>query len=401
MKLFALFLLADAAFAQSFPFTVQKAGEVIATIEMAAAGTDWSVRGKEAAMVDVQVDARPAVQVMLFAGPEKFPYQVLLGSIGVGAHTLRVSGSYAGSATFAESQDVMVRHAPMLYERKTAIGQFTDIPLILYCERNKNVLEYTVIFSNEDGGTSTRGLMARWGRTTDIEYVYRVTIDAEGNRIGAIIQGRGHNDIAFIGPFEGDHPLLIPVTQNNMVAGEGPSAVRYNLVPALLDLSAASRELAMDRNPITWRVMAQELIRESKLRRFGKVEGEKTGDIRNYLFIEARIKNDHSRTAALVRLKGEGRWRTSNLGRLDLAIERDGWIRTTVELPPGTKANQIGEIGFACLAADKEKEAGVCKVDAVSKAFLLNAEYLPDVSFFEQRTAVEIPSGEIFAWTLK
>ena len=400
-NLLLVLLVAGTAFAQIFPFTVKQSGEVIATLEMAAPGTDWSVKGRESAMADVQVDGRPAIQVMLFAGAESFPYRVLLGALAAGEHKLNVSGLYAKKATFEESSDVVVRHAPMLYERKTAIGKFTDIPLILYCERTGNVLEYTVIFSNEDGGTSTRALMARWGRTTDIEYVYRVTVDAAGNRVGAIIQGRGHKDLDFTGPFEGDHPLLMPVTDNNMVAGEGPSAVRYNPVPMLLDLSGASRELAMDRNPITWRVMSQELVREDKLRAYGKVQGERISDLRNYIFVEAKIKNLRSRTAALVRLKGDSRWRTANLGRFDLAIERDGWIRTTIELPPGTKARQIGEIGFVCLAADKEKEAGVCTVDAVSKAFLLTDTYLPGASIFEGLKPIVIPSGEIFTWTLK
>ena len=34
------------------------------------------------------------------------------------------------------------------------------------------VLRYSVIFSNEDGGTATPALLARWGRTTDIEMAY-------------------------------------------------------------------------------------------------------------------------------------------------------------------------------------------------------------------------------------
>ena len=36
---------------------------------------------------------------------------------------------------------------------------------------------YSVIFSNEDGGTATDRLMATWGRTTDIEFVYGVEVD--------------------------------------------------------------------------------------------------------------------------------------------------------------------------------------------------------------------------------
>ena len=67
--------------------------------------------------------------------------------------------------------------APVLFARLNTVGKFSDIPLVLYCERVKDTagdaLQYTVIFSNEDGGTSTRTLMARWGRSTDIEYVYQ------------------------------------------------------------------------------------------------------------------------------------------------------------------------------------------------------------------------------------
>ena len=42
---------------------------------------------------------------------------------------------------------------------------------------------YSVIFTNEDGGTPADRLMATWGRTTDIEYLYSVEVDAQGNVI--------------------------------------------------------------------------------------------------------------------------------------------------------------------------------------------------------------------------
>ena len=41
--------------------------------------------------------------------------------------------------------------------------------------QGNRTIEYTMIWSNEDGGTNTPALMARWGRTTDIEWIYRVT----------------------------------------------------------------------------------------------------------------------------------------------------------------------------------------------------------------------------------
>src|SRR5947207_2574200 len=83
------------------------------------------------------------------------------------------------------------------------------------------------------------------------------------------------------------------------------------------------------------------------------VDGEKASDPRNYLYIEAKVGNLDSGVAVLVRLRGEDRWLSSHLGRNDYAISRDGWVRTTVELPPGTKEPQIDEIGFECLVSNE------------------------------------------------
>ena len=52
-------------------------------------------------------------------------------------------------------------------------------------------------------------------------------------------------------------------------------------------LSAAARESVMNRSPWTYRVMAQELIREEKIRPFGTVRGKTVSDPRNYLYVEA------------------------------------------------------------------------------------------------------------------
>ncbi|MEO6212740.1 MAG: hypothetical protein ABIP65_03835 [Vicinamibacterales bacterium] len=48
---------------------------------------------------------------------------------------------------------------------------------------------YAVIFTNEDGGTPADRLMATWGRTTDIEYLYSVEIDRTAAILDAGIQG--------------------------------------------------------------------------------------------------------------------------------------------------------------------------------------------------------------------
>ena len=74
--------------------------------------------------------------------------------------------------------------APIVYARPNTVGKFTDLPLLMWYEivptpRGRQ-FRYSVIFSNEDGGTQTDRLMATWGRTTDIEFVYGVEVDDAG-----------------------------------------------------------------------------------------------------------------------------------------------------------------------------------------------------------------------------
>ena len=155
----------------------------------------------------------------------------------------------------------------------------------------------------------------------------------------------------------------------------------------------------MDDAPLTYQVMAKELIRENKLRPFGTVDGEKISDPRNYLFIEFNSTNTDGALGAQVLLKNESRLRGSSLGRLDYAIARGGWVRTTVELPPGTKPEQIAEIGFECLVAPPEKgqpmaRSGTCRLESVSKAFLLDGAAIPGPSLFRMAAPVDIPTGQ-------
>ncbi len=78
-----------------------------------------------------------------------------------------------------------------------------------------------MIFTNEDGGTPTDRLMATWGRTTDIEYLYSVAVDASGAIVDQDMQGPEHETLKFNGRREGQHPLLWVSTENNMVLDRG------------------------------------------------------------------------------------------------------------------------------------------------------------------------------------
>ncbi|MGH9665448.1 MAG: hypothetical protein ACRD9L_13575, partial [Bryobacteraceae bacterium] len=360
--------------------------------------------------------------VMVSTGSARHTYPIFLGELPAGEHTLSVernaqysapsSGLSVLGARFHEIAPggagyALLANAPVLFARRDTIGKFTDIPLIVYAERltggGQPLLQYTVIFSNEDGGTSTRALMARWGRTTDVEYVYKAWLNPQGGVERATIQANGHKEVEFRGRREGAHPLLIPVTDNNMVSGGEPSAIRYQIAPVLADLAAHSREEVIDQHPFAYRIMAEELPREGKIRPFGVVDGQKIGDPRNYLYIEARIGNDNSGFFALARLKNETRWRSSNLGREDYAIERSGWVRTTIELPPGTKPSGVAALGFGCIVVRPSHRnlpvSGSCNLDAVGKLFFLSPAYVPQSSFWSLSHSVTIPAGEIVTFS--
>jgi hypothetical protein len=171
-------------------------------------------------------------------------------------------------------------------------------------------------------------------------------------------------------------------TDNNMISDEGRSPVRYQIAPLLVHLANHSREQVMDEQPVSYRVMARQLRRERKVWPFGRAADEDVSDPRNCLYVHAKVANRDSGLAMLVRGRGENRWRSSDLGRMDYALSRNGWVRTAIELPPGTRPSELAEIGFQCVVVRPEEGRwrldGLRGLEAVSKAFFLGPDYAPD-----------------------
>jgi hypothetical protein len=398
-------------------FTTAQKAQVIGELDLSSPLSDWAVRGRESAVAVIRVDDGPPMHLFVFGGPVRTTYRILLGDLAPGEHQITIGRDNTNSARGSQLQvagarfrEVAVSHAdypvyantPLLFIRKDTVGRFSDIPLVAYCERlvenSANVLQYTVIFSNEDGGTSTRALMARWGRTTDIEYIYRAYLDSKGQVVRSTVQGPGHKELDYSGKRAATHALLMPVTENNMVAEAAEVPLRFQLAPDIVSLDRHSREQVMDDMPLTYLVMAKELEREGKLRPFGVQAAEKISDPRNYAYFEYTATHASSAFAVSVHLKN-GRSYSSDLGRPDFSIWRDGWVRTTVELPPGTKPENIAAVEFRCLVApapkgESQAHSGRCQLDRVNKAFFLNQEYAPAAGFWKLDTPVTLPSGQ-------
>ncbi|MBA3255375.1 MAG: hypothetical protein H0T64_01845, partial [Pyrinomonadaceae bacterium] len=206
-------------------FNLTEDMEVGLEIEARSPGTAWVRKGAEASALLISVDGKYNQDLLLWAGDEFFNYRVMLGRLSRGRHTVSVARNPKRSAAgaprveikslrpllFAVSRDadnaneeqLALAHSPFLYARANTIDRFTDIPLLMYYEILREaggvlIVRYTVIFTNEDGGTETAALMARWGRTTDIEWVYQIR--AHGGKImEETYQGVEHETKFFTG----------------------------------------------------------------------------------------------------------------------------------------------------------------------------------------------------------
>jgi hypothetical protein len=412
---------------REFSFQLPAPAEAVAEITLQAPGASWGKSGAEAPLAKLSVDGAYNQDIVVVShGPAPWTYRVFLGRLAAGSHHLTIERNDRWSAPQAglEVGDVkvtgvtadlpdyrVIEHIPILYARADTIGHFSDVPLVMWYEvfpeNQQQTIQYSLVFSNEDGGTPTDALMGRWGRTTDIEYVYRVTLDEHDRILNEIFQDIEEKDHPFHGRKEDQHPFILDTSPNNDFTDTGYSPIQYRMVPVPVDLSQHSREEVMDRYPWTYRIMGEELEHEGKIRPFGVSAGAAIGDPRNYLYLEMNARNKESGLVVWVKLQGDPHSFSSHRGRLDLIISRNGWYRTTVELPPGTRADAIESITLECLdlrdplliiMTENWTPTGESDLDAISKAFLLNSDYVPEASLLEVHQTMVFHPGDMYTF---
>jgi hypothetical protein len=290
----------------------------------------------------VKLDDREVQHVLLTPGTGRTSYDALIGPLAAGQHRIAIERSplwnwptgltvtnvQARVVGAQSDENGVLRFAPTLGVRADTIGTASDIPLVMYAEderRNgRGWIRYSVIISNEDGGTPPPALMARWGRTTDIELIYEVEVD--GPRIVSDrFQGPDHEVRAFAGPREGQHPFLLIATLNNMFIDRGKSVANVRPVPVVVNLEGRTRESVMDLHPWIYPLMARELVAEKRI-------GTQIEDPRDFLYVEAGLSLEDAAVSVRVGSDAEG-WQDSTRGRADLAINRNGWVRIAVHSP--------------------------------------------------------------------
>ncbi|HEV8592014.1 MAG TPA: hypothetical protein VGQ55_07925 [Pyrinomonadaceae bacterium] len=403
--------------------------EASLSIKAAAPKTSWRIKGAEAGVITIFLDGKYNQDLILFAdgtGPkfgigDEGRYSVFLGRVNKGPHRIDIvqnekySAPNAGpvliedeiglsvgasdlafyvprrdnapansrdNPSFAEFRKVILGYAnaPLIYARPNTIGKFSDVPLLTYFETfdepNGVVrIRYTTIFSNEDGGTQSKALMARWGRMVDTEWIYEMRIDKDGKIFDETYQASNHVTKKFEGKrLFGSHPVLYVVTDNNNFSDAGCSPLRFAPDAVGADLSHGSRETVLEIYPWIYRVMADEAWREDRV-----VPGDKgantIGDPRNYLYAEVYNESKNSAITVEAEMKG-GETVSSDLGVPQMRVDRSGYSRIAIELPTKKKFDDIESFSIWCHA----KTTGVyseCKDLQLIKVITLDENYLP------------------------
>jgi len=378
-----------------------------------APGTAWERDGRECAVLRLSLDGRYDQHVFLLGGGEERTYSFLVGPLARGRHRLEidwekewlragVSPPVLGAletVPIGRSAEAILR-APILHIRGDTVGRFNDAPLVLYWDREApDRVVYTFIFSNEDGGTNTERLMARWGRTTDIEWCYAYT--SLGGRLEEEYQARDHKTLPFRGRKRGAHPILYDATRNNVFADalEDAPEVRVRLLPVFADLGGRARELVMDRFPWTYAIMAAEMERENKISPPPHETGDTISDPRNYAYLEVCADQRGTELFFELDLGGGTRWYASDHSDAKARIGRSGCMRSAVELPAGTAAADLRALRIQCRPApppegERPVPAPGAVIRHVPRLFLLEANYLPGPNLLDRAVGRRLRPGD-------
>ena len=422
--LLGLLMLAAPSALYDHAFRLERPAEVVAVVRASCTGCDWGVPGREAAVLALSLDGVVQQHVVLTQGASG-EYRLLLGPLSAGEHRLalaldrrrsargafdaRVDGVAVEAVAEGDAEYEALAHAPILHTRKHTLARFSDVPLVAWVESYPapdagRELRYSIVFSHEDGGTPLDRLMATWGRATDIELVYAVQLEADGRVRAATFQGKDHLTTRFAGRYEGRHPVLHVVTENNMVKDSGPGTPRVALAPRLFPLEGVSREAVMDASPWTYHVSGQEVRREGRIAPGARAGSKRIPDPRRFAYLEACGSVADARLAfdaGLEDASGRLVWYASDAGRAAFRIARGGCFRAAVALPEDKSVADVRALRLRAHTRPPRRGekplapgSGHARVERVNRLFGLDADDRPGPSVFSWGEGAELrPDG--------
>lgn len=375
--------------------------------------TDWEDQKLPAVLLEVVVDERLASHLVTYMGRLNGGhfYSIHLGFLTAGQHELALQRADSSLAAI-KLQNVrldayyanhpfypVLMQAPIIFGRQPDMRS-SDVPLLLAYEKTDlptgDELTYTVFFSNENGGTPPPGLLHLWGRYTDIEWVYRVELDASGKprRGGASFQGKAHQEFPYFGSFENEQPALQVATLNNLFDDSLTTPLRFALPPFSAIPPDGMRESVMLEAPWTWQVSAQEARREQRL--MGQsADSMRIADLQRYLYIQFIAEPETLNTPAggyfIAKYKNDPHAYASNLGNPRLTIRSGKKIvrQTAVRLPAGINQDDLQQLQFAA-----DSSGGSLVLKSVMRIFSLEVNDLPREGKLNWRGSLRVAPGQ-------
>ena len=370
----------------------------------AISNTNWAQSGSESATISISIDGdwnNYNQDIVLYAGENLHYYNASLGSISNGTHTLQFKFDHMKSSQNAdiiiiESMDLIdistididediFKYSPIIYGRDLLSwneSTHSDIPLIMWHDINyegtNKRITYSIIFSNEDSriGVGLSDLMFSYGRTTDIEWAYEVLLSNNGNIINEVYQGPNHITTNFEGNKIGNHPILKNATLNCNFSDTGTSEFKFFLSPLPTISSQNTREILMDENPWTYRIMAEELINEQRYEEPSDPESVIISDVRNYIYIEY-IGDSFGQNIELelaIELIGGCNKYVHHHNYSEFNYEYQGGLRrTSIELPSNFDPLSFHKLGFIS-NGNNEYEINI---NNITRIFYLSDNYNP------------------------
>jgi hypothetical protein len=258
-----------------------------------------------------------------------------------------------------------IENAPYLGIREDQYtNRYTDLPMLMSYRvypdakhAGNTDIDYIIYYSDEDSGKSASTKSnddGNYGRSGDIEWVYRIEFDTNWSPVSRIIQtslhigpvslGVGHSQETFKGKFIDSHPIIYDATLDNVGADHPKDRKKpltvYQMVPRIRLQLTDDIDDALLMSPWTYEVTDDEQTAEGKApvpaqdHLFVMIEGELNG-VGPFGWATGKF-------AAVVSTNGSV-YQSEGTGVSRAAISGDRWLRdsltTAVSMPEADVQN--------------------------------------------------------------
>lgn len=391
----------------SVNYQIESSSEYLIDLTLSS-NTNWSQAENESAVLTLIIDdnIEKSQDVIVYNGDQIFTYQHLTGFLDEGEHVFEFIFNYNKSSIGAEiihiesvniipsylidiDSDIFT-YSPIMYGRNIFSwneSNHTDIPIMMFYEleywesqMNEEIksITYNIIFSNEDSriGSGLSEMMMNWGRTTDIEWMYNVNINSNGDIVSEYFQGAGHITTEFEGSKIDNHPLLINATPNCNYSDVGTSDYRFFLSPHNSVPDGHTNEILMDQNPWMYKIMAEELINENKYEDPANSETLELSDVRNYLYLEyngSEIGSDIELVVS-VQFYNDCSFYSNDHNLFEIVSGYSGGVeKTSIELEQNFDSNLLKYLQFTATGSDTFS----INITDIYSVFYLSESYIP------------------------